>query len=229
MAEVGGIKNWSADERPREKLAQKGAASLTDAELIAIMIGSGTRKKSALDLAREVLDLADRNLLELGRLSVVELKKISGIGEARAISICAALEIGRRRRLTEGADRTRITGSKDAAELLMPLLQDMNHEVFHVIYLNQANKVIKSEKIADGGMTMAIADTRIILKNALLYNANQIILAHNHPSGNKTPSEADKELTRKVKEAARFMDIRLVDHIIVAGASYLSFADEGLL
>jgi len=229
MNEFKSIKNWSEDERPREKVLQKGMSALTDAELLAILISSGTKEKSALDLAREILDLAHKNLLELGRLSVTELQKVKGIGEARAITICAALEIGRRRQIGEGIDRVKVVSSKDAAALVMPLLQDLNHEAFYVVYLNQANRFIRSEKIADGGMTAAVADTRIILKNALMFNSNSIILAHNHPSGNKTPSEADKVLTMKVKEAARIMDIRLMDHIIIAGSSYLSMADEGLI
>ena len=229
MTELRGIKTWSEEERPREKMLQRGAGALTDAELLAILISSGTQTKTALDLAREVLGLAHNNLFELGRISVGELQKVRGIGQARAITICAALEIGRRRQGNEGVDRTKITGSHDAAMILMPLLQDLNHEAFYVLYLNQSNKVIKAEKISDGGMTMAIADTRIILKNALLLNSNQIILAHNHPSGNKQPSEADKSLTERVKEAAKLMDIRLIDHVIIAGSSYLSFADEGLI
>ncbi len=229
MQETGSIKNWAEDERPREKMLQRGAGALTDAELLAILISSGTKTKTALDLAREVLDLAHKNLLELGRISLKELQGIHGIGQARAITICAALEIGRRRQANDGPDRAKITGSRDAANILMPLLQDLNHEAFYVLYLNQSNKVIRAEKISDGGLTMAIADIRIILKNALLHNANQVILAHNHPSGNKQPSEADKALTARVKEAAKLMDIRLIDHIIIAGSSFLSMADEGLI
>jgi DNA repair protein RadC len=229
MQEPGGIKSWMEDERPREKMWQRGAAALTDAELLAILIASGTREKSALDLAREVLELAHRNLLELGRISLPELQKVKGIGQARAITICAALEIGRRRQLAEAPDRQQITSSNDAAVILAPLLRDLNHEAFYVVYLNQSNRVLRTEKISDGGMTMALADIRIILKNALLYNANQVILSHNHPSGNRQASEADKALTRRVQEAAKLMDIRLVDHIIIAGSSYLSMADEGIL
>jgi DNA repair protein RadC len=229
MNESKSIKNWSEDERPREKMLQKGAFALTDAELIAILISSGTKKKSALDLAREILELAHKNLLELGRLSLTELQKVNGIGEARAITICAALEIGRRRQINEGVDRVFIKSSKDAAGIVMPLLQDLNTEAFYVVYLNHSNKLIKSEKISEGGMTTAIADIRVILKNALLLNSNQIILAHNHPSGSKNASEADKVLTSRIKEAAKIMDIRLMDHIIIIGSTYISMADDGLL
>jgi DNA repair protein RadC len=223
------IKNWAEDERPREKMLQKGTASLTDAELLAILISSGTKEKSALDLAREVLAMAENNLQVLGRLNLTELKKTKGIGEARAIAIAAALELGRRRQLSAGMERPVITGSEAAAEIVIPLLQDLNHEAFCVLYLNQANKVLRHEIVSQGGMTGVIADIRLILKNALLHNANQLIIAHNHPSGNKQPSGADKELTRKLKESAALMDIRLLDHLVVAGNDYLSMADEGML
>jgi DNA repair protein RadC len=223
------IKNWSEDERPRERLLLKGPASLSDAELLAILIASGTREKSALDLAREVLALAQNNLHELGRLSIPELQKTKGIGEARAITIAAAMELGRRRRMADGLQRTAITQSADAAEIVLPLMQDLNHEVFCVIYLNQANKVLRHELISSGGMTGTVADIRMILKNALLYNANKLIIAHNHPSGNLQPSNADKQLTQKLKEAAEWMDIKLLDHLIVAGTLYMSMADEGMM
>lgn len=223
------IKNWSEDERPREKMLQKSAAALTDAELLAILISSGTKEKSALDLARDILGLAHNNLQELGKLSISELKKTKGIGEARAITIAAALEIGRRRQISEGLQRSTISKSADAAEIVVPLLQDLNHEAFYVIYLNQSSKVLRYEPISNGGLTATVADIRIILKNALLYNANRIIVAHNHPSGNKQASAADKELTNKLKEAAELMDIKLLDHLIVSGAGYLSMADEGLI
>lgn len=223
------IKNWAEDERPREKMLHKGPAALSDAELLAILISSGTRERSAIDLARDVLALAHNNLHELGRLSVIELQKTKGIGEARAITIAAALELGRRRQITEGLQRTSISQSKDAAEIVIPLMRDLNHEVFCVLYLNQANRLIRHELISSGGMTGTVADIRIILKNALLYNANQLIIAHNHPSGSLQPSHADKELTRKLKEAASYMDIKLLDHIIVAETSFLSLGDEGIM
>lgn len=223
------IKTWSEDERPREKMLLKGAAALSDAELLAILISSGTKEKSALDLAREVLGLAENNLHELGRLGVLELQKTKGIGEARAITIAAALEIGRRRQMGEALQRTAITQSGDAAEIAIPLMRDLSHEVFCVFYLNQSNKILRYEIISSGGLTGTVADIRIMLKNALLQNANKLIIAHNHPSGNLQPSHADKELTRKLKEAAEYMDIKLLDHLIIAGTNYLSMADEGII
>lgn len=223
------IRNWSEDERPREKMLLKGAAALSDAELLAILISSGTKEKSALDLAREVLGLAQNNLHELGRLGVLELQKTKGIGEARAITIAAALELGRRRQMGEALQRTAITQSGDAAEIAIPLMRDLSHEVFCVFYLNQSNKILRYEIISSGGLTGTVADVRIMLKNALLQNANKLIIAHNHPSGNLQPSHADKELTRKLKEAAEYMDIKLLDHLIIAGTNYLSMADEGII
>lgn len=182
MTQPKSIKNWAEDERPREKMLQKGAASLSDAELLAILISSGTRERSALDLARDILVQAHNNLHELGRLSVLELQKTKGIGEARAITIAAALELGRRRQITEGLQRPAIGKSSDVAEIVVPLLRDLSHEVFCVIYLNQANRVLRHELISSGGLTGTVADIRMILKNALLYNANKLVIAHNHPS-----------------------------------------------
>lgn len=223
------IKNWNEDDRPREKVLQKGVSVLSDAELLAILISSGTKEKSALDLAREILGTAHNNLHELGRLGVLELQKTKGIGEARAITIAAALELGRRRQMGEALQRSSVTQSSDAAEIAIPLMRDLNHEVFCVFYLNQSNKIIRHEVISSGGLTGTVADIRIILKNAVLQNANKIIIAHNHPSGNLQPSAADKELTRKLKEAADVMDIKLLDHLIIAGTNYLSMADEGMI
>lgn len=223
------IKNWNEDERPREKVLQKGVSVLSDAELLAILISSGTKEKSALDLAREILSTAHNNLHELGRLGVLELQKTKGIGEARAITIAAALELGRRRQMGEALQRSSVSQSSDAAEIAIPLMRDLNHEVFCVFYLNQSNKIIRHEVISSGGLTGTVADIRIILKNAVLQNANKLIIAHNHPSGNRQPSAADKELTRKLKEAAEVMDIKLLDHLIIAGTNYLSMADEGMI
>jgi len=229
MNEYKSIKNWTEDERPREKMLQKGASSLTDAELLAILISSGTRERSALDLARDILELAHGNLRELGRLGLAELQKVKGIGEARAITICAAMELGRRRQVGEGLERAAITRSRDAAAIIMPLLQDLNHEAFCVLYLTHASRVIRHELISHGGISATVADVRIILKSALLHNASQLVIAHNHPSGSKNISEADKHITAKIKEAAAIMDIRLIDHIIIAGHDFVSLADEGLL
>lgn len=224
------IKNWAEDERPREKLLNKGPLALSDAELLAILINSGTKYRSALDLARDILSLADNNIHKLGRLTVPELKKTKGIGEARAITIAAALELGRRREAKNSKENYQtIKQSKEAAEILIPLMRDLNHEVFYVLYLNQSNRLIKYEIISSGGLTGTVADLRIILKNALLYNSNQIIIAHNHPSGNLQPSRADKDLTNKLKEAAMFMDIKLLDHLIIGEGSYLSMVDEGYM
>lgn len=225
----GGIKSWPEDEKPREKLLEKGPGSLTDAELLAILIGSGGAKRSALDLARDVLSLAGKNLYELGRLSVSDFQKVKGIGAARAITIGAALELGRRRQINEGLQRPSVRTSRDAADIVRPLLADLNHEVFCVLYLNQSNKVLRHELISSGGLTGTVADIRIILKHALLHQANGLILAHNHPSGNPDPSQADKELTRRIKEAAMLMDIRLLDHLIVAQTTCFSMQDEGLI
>ena len=210
-------------------MMQKGASALTDAELLAILISSGTRERSALDLARDILDLSHNNLIELGRLNVLELQKVKGIGEARAITICAAMELGRRRQVGEGIDRAVINKSADAAQIILPLIKDFNHEVFCVLYLNHACKYQSHELVSSGGHSATVVDVRMILKSCLLYNADQIIMAHNHPSGSTKPSEADKQLTRQVKEAAALMSIKLVDHIIVAGNGYLSMSDEGLI
>ncbi len=229
MSQSNSIKNWSEDERPREKMQLKGASALSDAELLAILISSGTKEKSALDLAREILSNAQNNLHELGRFGILELKKVKGIGEARAITISAALELGRRRQMGEALQRTAVTQSADAAEIAIPLMRDLNHEVFCVFYLNQSNKILRHEIISSGGLTGTVADIRIMLKNAVLQNANKLIIAHNHPSGNLQPSNADKDLTRKLKEAAEFMDIKLLDHLIIAGTNYLSMADEGMI
>ncbi|PQJ10214.1 hypothetical protein CJD36_016110 [Flavipsychrobacter stenotrophus] len=229
MNEFVSIKNWLEDDKPREKMMQRGSSALTDAELLTILISSGTKDRSALDLAKDILALAHNNLRELGRLSLKELQQIKGIGEARAITISAAMELGRRRQLAEGLERVTIRSSRDAVEIVMPQLQDLTHECFCAVYLNQAGKVIKSEMVSSGGLTATVADIRIILKNALLCNAAQLIMAHNHPSGNKNPSEADKVLTRKMKESATLMDIKLLDHIIIAGNDYLSMGDEGLI
>jgi len=217
------------DERPRERMQQKGAAALSDAELLAILIGSGTPKRSALDLARETLQLAGNNLLQLGRLNLEELQKTNGIGEARAITIAAAMELGRRRQISEAPERPIMKKSKDVVPFIMPLLQDLNHEACLVLYLNQASRLLRQEFISNGGLAGTVVDIRMILKNCLLYNASQLIIAHNHPSGNKTASEADKKITQRLNEAAKLMDILLLDHVIIAGNEYLSMSDEGLI
>jgi DNA repair protein RadC len=229
MSSSNSIKNWSEDDRPREKMLQRGPAALTDAELLTILISSGTKEKSALDLAREVLSLAHNNLQQLGRLSITDFKKIKGIGEARAITIAAAMELGRRRQISEGLQRPAVSGSKHAVEIITPLLRDLNHEAFCVLYLNQANRVLHYELVSNGGLNATVADTRIILKNAIIHSAANLIVAHNHPSGNLRASDHDIVLTRKLKDSAALMDITLLDHIIISGDGFLSMADEGII
>lgn len=223
------IKQWAKDDRPREKLLLNGAENLSNSELLAILIHNGSREKSAVDLAKEVLKLGKDNLSELGRLTIKDLMKIKGIGEAKAITIAAALELGRRRQSAAALEKTIISSSRDTAAFLQSRLRDMQHEVFAVVFLNRANKINHFEIISEGGITGTVADPRIILKKALEHNAVSIILSHNHPSGSLKPSRADEQLTSKIKEAARFLDITVIDHIIVSETGYYSFADEGLL
>lgn len=223
------IKNWKEEERPREKLLAKGAAGLTNAELLAILIGSGTRNNSAIDVAQTILKRSHENLHELGRQSIHELRQTRGIGVARAIIIAAALELGRRRQIADGLERTRVASSKDAAEIIIPLLSDLSNEAFCVLYLNQANKLLRHEIISNGGLVATVTDIRLILKQALILHATRIIVAHNHPSGNLHPSAADKKLTNKLRDACKVMDIELLDHLIVAGNKILSMANEGLI
>lgn len=229
MNQPNSIKNWAEDERPREKLLTKGPAALSDAELLAILINSGTKEKSALDLAREILKLADNNLHSLGRLGVEAFQQTKGIGEARAITIAAALELGRRRQMSAGLEKKTITQSRDAAEIFIPLMRDLGYEVFYVMYLTQSSSILRVENIGKGGLTATVADIRIILKNALLNGAARIIVAHNHPSGNLKASNEDITMTHKLKEAGNVMDIKLLDHLIVGDNSYTSMADEGLI
>jgi DNA repair protein RadC len=223
------IKQWAKDDRPREKLLLKGPETLSDSELLAILIANGTKKKSALDLAREVLTLGKNHLPDLGKLTAKEFMKVSGIGEAKAITIVAALEIGRRRQALASREKTVITSSSDVAIYLQTLLKDHRHEVFAVLFLNRANKINHFQVISEGGITGTVADPRIILKKALEEDAVSLILCHNHPSGSLKPSRADEELTQKIKEAAKYFDIKVLDHLIVSEDGYFSFADEGLL
>lgn len=223
------IRNWATDERPREKCLQQSPRVLSNAELIALLLQKGTREKTAIDLAREILELGKQNLVELGRLSINDLCRIKGIGPAKATTLAAALELGRRRQVGQPLGKYVITQSRDIAEYLKVNLQDLNHEVFGVVFLNRANKVNHFEIISTGGITGTMADPRIILKKALEAEAVALILCHNHPSGNLRPSKADEELTRKIREAALLLDIRILDHIIVSDRGYFSFADEGIL
>ena len=223
------IKDWSLEDRPREKLLSKGISSLSDAELIAIIIGSGTRDESAVELSKRILGSVQHNLNELGKLTVDDLQKYKGIGEAKAIGIVAALELGRRRKLSEIIDRQKITSSHDIYEIFHPLLADLPHEEFWIVLLNRSNKIIERQKISQGGISGTVTDVRLILRMALEKLASSLILCHNHPSGNQQPSEADISITQKVKESSKLMDISLLDHIIITDGSYYSFADEGIL
>ncbi len=223
------IKNWAKDERPREKLLSLGPEALSQSELLAILINHGSRDKTAVDLAKEVLELGKGNLNELGKVSIKQLMTLNGIGEAKAVSIAAALELGRRRQATAALEKPVMTSSMDIADFLRPKLKDYRHEVFAVLFLNRANKLNLFKIVSEGGITGTVADPRIILKTALEENAVNIVLCHNHPSGSLKPSRADEELTRKIKEAARFFDITVLDHIIVSEDGYFSFADDGLL
>lgn len=229
MSKTAGIKSWAIDDRPREKLLHKGSVALSDAELIAILIGSGNNKQSAVELSREILSLYNNNLNNLGKQSPDELMKFKGIGEAKAISIVAALELGRRRKISEALSRPKISCSKDAFELFQSIIADLPHEEFWVLLLNRANNVIDYFKLSQGGTAGTVMDVKIIMKKALEKLAHGIIIAHNHPSGNNNPSESDKNITQKLSKAAKFFDIQLLDHIIVADKQYFSFADEGLL
>ncbi|MBK7291358.1 MAG: DNA repair protein RadC [Chitinophagaceae bacterium] len=223
------IKNWAKDDRPREKLLTKGAENLSDSELLAILILNGNKEKTAVDLAKEVLKLGKDNLVELGKLSLTDLMKIKGIGEAKAIAIAAALELGRRRQSSAPLGKPVVQTSRDIADYLKTKLKDYRHEVFAVLYLNRANKINHFEIISEGGITGTVADPRVILRMALEKDAINIILCHNHPSGSLKPSRADEQLTTKIKEAAKFLDITVLDHVIVSEDGHFSFADEGLL
>ncbi len=223
------IKNWATDDRPREKLYTKGAASLSNSELLAILINNGSKNKSAVELAKEILKLGDDNLNELGKLSLHDFKQVKGIGEAKSITIAAALELGRRRQASSSLEKHIVRSSRDIATYLQACLKDFNYEVFAVVFLNRANKINHFEIISRGGITGTVADPRIILKKALEEDATSIVLCHNHPSGNLHPSRADEDLTKKIKEAAAYFDIKVVDHIIVSEEGFYSFADEGML
>ena len=223
------IKDWSVEDRPREKLLKSGVQSLSNAELIALLIGSGTREVNAVELSRNLLASVSNNLHELSRLGPGELVKTKGIGTARAITLMAAIELGSRKSNSYAEEKISIKNSQTAFELLYPVIGELEHEEFWIIILNRAHKVIKTEKISQGGLTGTVIDTRMILKHALDKRATSLIISHNHPSGNKTPSEADINITKKIKNAAEIMDISVLDHVIVAGQSYFSFADEGLM
>lgn len=223
------IKDWAVEDRPREKLVKKGVQSLSDAEIIALLIGSGTKNESAVELSKKVLKSANNNLNELGKLNIRDLTKMKGIGDAKAITILAALELGRRRKISEIITKKKITQSKDVFELFQPTIGDLPHEEFWILLLNRSNRIIEKIKISQGGISGTVIDVKIILKHAVEKLASSIILCHNHPSGNKAPSNADDTITNKLKSGAELLDIQVIDHIIVADVEYFSYADEGKL
>lgn len=223
------IKQWKEDDRPREKLLAKGRQSLSDAELLAILIGSGSKNESAVALSKRILASTQNNLNELAKLNVDTLKSFKGIGEAKAISIVTALELGRRRRLEAALEHPIISSSKGAYEIFQPLIGDLHHEEFWVLFLNNSNKVVDALQMSKGGLTGTVVDTRLIFKKALANGATSLILGHNHPSGSLKPSNADKQLTQKIKQAGETLDIKILDHLIVTPQNYYSFADDGSL
>ena len=223
------IKSWAQDDRPREKLLAKGKTSLSDAELIAILIGSGNRQESAVALSKRILQSVSGNINELAKLSVEKLIRFKGIGDAKAIAIITALEIGKRRQLEIALEKPQITSSKDVFNLMQPVIGDLEHEEFWVLFLNNSNKVLAKSQISKGGLTATIVDVRLLFKRALELASVGIIVCHNHPSGKLQPSTADKQLTQKIKEAGCTLDIKLLDHLIITEKVYFSFADDGVL
>ena len=223
------IKKWSEDDRPREKLLLKGKNALSHAELIAILINSGNKEESAVALSKRILASVALNLTELGKLSVNDLMKFKGIGEAKSISIIAALELGRRRRGEEAIEKKQVTSSSSVFELMQPIIGELSHEEFWIVYLNNSNKVLKKIQLSKGGILGTLVDVRLVLKAALQIDAVGLILTHNHPSGSLIPSQADKKITQKLKIASETIDIKVLDHLIITEKAYFSFADENLL
>ena len=224
------IREWSEDDRPREKMLRKGTSSLSDAELLAILIGSGNRDESAVELARRIMRECDDNINELARLTIADLcKKFKGIGEAKAITIRAALELGKRRKTSDFLERKQILSSRDLFEVFEPLLIDLVHEEFWILFMNGANKVLSTHKLTQGGIQQTIVDVPLLLKMSLERLAQSIAVAHNHPSGQNKPSSEDENITRRIKQGCDAIGIRLLDHIIVARGKYYSFADDGKL
>ncbi|MEZ5002155.1 MAG: DNA repair protein RadC [Chitinophagales bacterium] len=223
------IKSWAEEDRPREKLLLKGKNALSNAELIAILIGSGSRKQTAVELAKEILNGSENNLNKLGKRSIIDLMEFKGIGEAKAISIVAALELGRRRKSTETVVKDQITSSQHAYQFILPYLEDLQHEEFWMICLNKRNIITKCTQISRGGLDSTIIDVKIIFATAIKEVANSIMLFHNHPAGTPHPSNADIKETRRIVDAAKLLDIKVLDHIIVGDNQYYSFADDGLI
>ena len=223
------IKNWSEEDQPREKLMAKGRQVLSDAELLAILIGSGNRSESAIELCKRILNDSQNNINQLAKLSVNDLMKYRGIGEAKAISIVAALELGRRRKSEAVLDKVQVTSSQHLYEYIKPVLEDLPHEEFWIVLLSRANKIIGKQLIGRGGISETTADIKLIFKKSIESLASAIILAHNHPSGNLKPSQSDLNLTKKIKDAAKLFDLSILDHLIIGDGNYYSFNDEGVL
>ncbi len=223
------IKDWSKDDQPREKLLEKGASALSNSELIAILIRTGNLDESAVNLSQKILTSANNNLNELGKFSVTDMTKLKGIGMAKAISVIAALELGRRRKVDDILNKKKITTSHEVYEYFQPLMGDISHEEFWVLMLNRANKIIERQKISQGGMAGTVIDVKIIFRKALEARASSIILCHNHPSGNTSPSKSDIEITKKLYDAGKTMDISILDHVILSDHDYFSFADKGMI
>jgi len=223
------ISSWSEEYKPREKLMLKGKNALSDAELIAILIGSGSRNETAVDLSKRMLASVSQNLNALGKLSLSQLMQFKGIGEAKAITIIAALELGRRRRVEETVELVKITSSKVIFDVMQPIIGELPHEEFWIVYLNNSNKVISKTQLSKGGITGTVVDLRLVFKMALEYGATSIVLCHNHPSGSLKPSDADIQITQKLKRAGESLEIAILDHVIVTETSYFSFVDQGIL
>tara|TARA_B100001765_G_C19508724_1_gene345414 strand:- start:3568 stop:4266 length:699 start_codon:yes stop_codon:yes gene_type:complete len=223
------IKKWHADDRPREKLLQKGKAALSDAELIAILIGSGSREASAVGVSQKILATAENKLHTLGKYSIQQLMEFKGIGEAKALTIVAAMELGKRRQAETIMTRPKISSSEDVFQLMKPLIGELAHEEFWIVYLNNSNRVLQTTQLSKGGITGTLVDVRLVFKNALAVGAVAIILAHNHPSGTLRPSSSDIQLTKKLKTAGESLDIKVLDHLIVTEKAYFSLADESMI
>lgn len=225
------INFWAEEDRPREKMLVQGRRALSDAELIAILIGSGSKRESAVELSRRILSASDNDLNKLAILSIKDLTngRFKGIGEAKAISIIAALELGRRRKETKTLERPQITSSKDVFQIMSPVYADLNHEEFWIVLLNTANRVIGKHKLSKGGRAGTVVDVKILFEEVLSYKATSVILTHNHPSGNLKPSEQDRALTKRISEAGKLLDIKILDHLIFSDSAYYSFSDEGEL
>lgn len=223
------IRDWSDDDKPREKFISKGKSYLSDAELLAILIGSGNRDESAVGLSQRILSSVENNLNKLGKINVSQLMKFKGVGTAKAVTIAAALELGRRRREENEPQPVKIVSSKSVFELMQPIIGDLAHEEFWILYLNNSNKIIHKEQLSKGGITGTLVDVRLVLKKAIEVSATGLILSHNHPSGTLKPSQADKDITQKMKHASQSLDIKVLDHLIITEKAYFSFADEAIL